>query len=100
MRIAICDDYMEHARDIQDKIAVINEEIETDLYDDIEQLFSEVRVDKRKYDAIFMDMEWENNYQKWCGLCPDVKRYGLSCKNSMRDSIYHEIHREAVLEQR
>ena len=61
MRIAICDDYMEHARDIQDKIAVINEEIETDLYDDIEQLFSEVRVDKRKYDAIFMDMEWENN---------------------------------------
>lgn len=61
MRIAICDDYMEHARDIQDKIAVINEEIETDLYDDIEQLFSEVMVDKRKYDAIFMDMEWENN---------------------------------------
>lgn len=61
MRIAICDDYMEHARDIQDKIAVINEEIETDLYDDIKQLFSEVRVDKRKYDAIFMDMEWENN---------------------------------------
>lgn len=61
MRIAICDDYMEHARDIEEKIAVINEEIETDLYDDIEQLFVEVNADKKKYDAVFMDMEWENN---------------------------------------
>ena len=97
MRIAICDDYMEHARDIEEKITSVNEGILTDLYDDIEQLFVEVNADKKKYDAVFMDMEWENNTRS--GVDYDVKRYGLSCKNSMRDSIYHEIHREAVLEQ-
>ena len=61
MRIAICDDYMEHARDIEEKITSVNEGILTDLYDDIEQLFVEVNADKKKYDAVFMDMEWENN---------------------------------------
>ena len=61
MRIAICDDYMEHARDIKEKIASINEYIITDIYDDIEALFFEVRADKKKYDAVFMDMEWEKN---------------------------------------
>ena len=61
MRIAICDDYIEHARDIKEKIASINEDIITDIYDDIEALFSEVRADKKKYDAVFMDMEWEKN---------------------------------------
>lgn len=61
MRIAICDDYIEHARDIKEKIASINEYIITDIYDDIEALFFEVRADKKKYDAVFMDMEWEKN---------------------------------------
>lgn len=61
MRIAICDDYIEHAEDIKEKIAGVNADIITDLYDDIEHLFSEVRADKRKYDAVFMDMEWEKS---------------------------------------
>ena len=61
MRIAICDDYMEHAIDIKANISGVNGEIITDLYDDIEHLFSEVRADKKKYDAVFMDMEWEKN---------------------------------------
>lgn len=61
MRIAICDDYMEHAINIKANIAGVNGEIITDLYDDIEHLFSEVRADKKKYDAVFMDMEWEKN---------------------------------------
>ena len=52
---------MEHARDIEEKITSVNEGILTDLYDDIEQLFVEVNADKKKYDAVFMDMEWENN---------------------------------------
>ncbi len=47
MRIAICDDYMEHARDIEEKITSVNEGILTDLYDDIEQLFVEVNADKK-----------------------------------------------------
>ena len=49
------------ARDIEEKITSVNEGILTDLYDDIEQLFVEVNADKKKYDAVFMDMEWENN---------------------------------------
>ena len=48
MRIAICDDYMEHAIDIKANISGVNGEIITDLYDDIEHLFSEVRADKKK----------------------------------------------------
>lgn len=57
MIIAICDDCIDHAEDIKEKVLGYNAEIIIELYDDVEKLFSKVIEDKKKYDVIFMNIE-------------------------------------------
>lgn len=63
MLVAICDDLIEQAQEISDKITGINTDINTEIFTNIDDFWEIVKAEPKRFFAIFMDMEWKGSSQ-------------------------------------
>ncbi|MGN0481163.1 MAG: LytR/AlgR family response regulator transcription factor [Lachnospiraceae bacterium] len=81
MLVAICDDYIEQANEIKDKITGIHPEITVDVYQNIDDFFAVIKENSKKYFAIFMDMEWQGNAKSGVDYVSEL--HNMKCRSKI-----------------
>lgn len=81
MLVAICDDLIEQAQELSDKITGINADIQTEIFTNIDDFWVTFKKDPKRYFAIFMDMEWKGSAKTGVDYVSEL--HNMKCRSKI-----------------
>lgn len=81
MLVAICDDLIEQAQEVSDKITGINADIQTEIFTNIDEFWVTLKREPKRFFAIFMDMEWKGSAKTGVDYVSEL--HNMKCRSKI-----------------